>query len=137
MRVAFDFHPVCLDEQVDHEGAPRLPLAVETVTAVREERIRGEAVSDRSAGAATRSHRLIANEGAHSRKRVEDEIAREQERGKQNRQGQRCGVEPVRNLAEKRLGADKDVPGVPALDAAEIDPEGTEGENTDHEAPGA
>jgi len=40
-----------LDDQVDHERAPRLALAVEAVAAVRDQRLGGEAVANRSAGA--------------------------------------------------------------------------------------
>jgi len=40
-----------LDQQVDHEGAARLPLAVQAVAAMREQRLRGEAVANRPARA--------------------------------------------------------------------------------------
>jgi hypothetical protein len=47
------FHTVGLDQQVDDESASGLPLAVQAVTAIREERIGQEPVANRSAGAAT------------------------------------------------------------------------------------
>ncbi len=45
--------PVGLHEQVDHERAAGLPLAVQTVTAVHEERLRRQPVADSPAGAPT------------------------------------------------------------------------------------
>jgi hypothetical protein len=54
LRVAREqFHAVGLDQQVDHESASGLPLAVQAVTAMREERIGRKPVANRSAGAAT------------------------------------------------------------------------------------
>ena len=46
-------HAVGLDQQVDDEGAAGLPLAAQTVTAMREERVGCKPVTDRSARAAT------------------------------------------------------------------------------------
>jgi hypothetical protein len=44
--------PVRLDQQVDDECAPGLPLAVQAMTAMNEQRIRCEPVANGSAGAA-------------------------------------------------------------------------------------
>jgi hypothetical protein len=44
---------VSLDQQVDDEGASGLPLAVQAMTAMREERIGRKPVANRSAGATT------------------------------------------------------------------------------------
>ena len=46
-------HAVGLDQQVDHEGASGLPLAVQAMTAMREKRIGRQPVANRSAGATT------------------------------------------------------------------------------------
>jgi hypothetical protein len=46
-------YAVGLDQQVDDESASGLPLAIQAVTAVREERIGRKPVANRSAGAAT------------------------------------------------------------------------------------
>jgi hypothetical protein len=54
LRLAGDqLDPVRLDQQVDHERAPGLALAVQAVAAVCEQRLRREPVADSSAGAAT------------------------------------------------------------------------------------
>src|SRR5206468_5241829 len=45
-------HAVGFDQQVDHERAAGLPLAVQAVAAVDEERIRREPVANRAAGTA-------------------------------------------------------------------------------------
>ena len=44
---------VGLDQQVDHEGAPRLPLAVQAVAAMDEERLGREPVANLTARAAS------------------------------------------------------------------------------------
>jgi hypothetical protein len=46
-------HTVGLDQQVDNEGASGLPLAIQAVTAMNEERLGRKAVANRSAGATT------------------------------------------------------------------------------------
>jgi hypothetical protein len=54
LRVAGEhLDAIGLDQQVDHECAAGLALAVPAVTAVREERLVGEAIADRTAGTAT------------------------------------------------------------------------------------
>ena len=45
-------HSIGLDQQVDHEGTARLPLAVKAVAAVDEERVGREAIPNRAASAA-------------------------------------------------------------------------------------
>src|SRR5205807_76127 len=52
-RVREQLHTVGLDQQVDDECASGLSLAVQAVTAMREERIGRKPVANRSAGAAT------------------------------------------------------------------------------------
>src|SRR5438874_2204899 len=57
---------VGLDQQVDDEGASGLPLAVQAVTAMREERIGCHPVTNRSAGASTftgNAHVLLLETG--------------------------------------------------------------------------
>jgi hypothetical protein len=46
-------HAIGLDQEVDHKGASGLPLAVQAMTAMREERIGRKPVANRSAGATT------------------------------------------------------------------------------------
>src|SRR5205809_2235807 len=61
------FYPVGLDQQVDDERASGLPLAVQAVTTVREERIGCQPVANRSAGAATLTRHaqdLLLEDGA-------------------------------------------------------------------------
>jgi hypothetical protein len=56
-------YPVGFDQQVDHEGAAGLPLAVQAVATVDEQRIRGKPVANLSAGAAAftfGAHDLLA-----------------------------------------------------------------------------
>ena len=54
LRPALDhLHAVGLDQQVDHEGAAGLPLTVQAVTAVREQRLRAEPVANGAAGTST------------------------------------------------------------------------------------
>jgi hypothetical protein len=54
LRVARQqLHAVGLDQQVDDEGASGLPLAVQAMTAMDEERIGRKPVANRSAGATT------------------------------------------------------------------------------------
>ena len=52
-RARQELDAVGLDQQVDDEGASGLALAVQAVTAMREERIGRKPVANRSAGAAT------------------------------------------------------------------------------------
>ena len=67
LRVARDeLDPVGLDQQVDHEGASRLPLAAQAVAAVGEQRLGGEPVAHRAAGAAAFS-RMTTSVGAYRR----------------------------------------------------------------------
>ena len=61
--------PVGLDQQVDHERASGLPLAVQAVAAMGEERIGREPVANRAAGAATLTkitHELLLEAGVVS-----------------------------------------------------------------------
>jgi hypothetical protein len=51
--VGEEFDPVRLDEEVDDERAPGLPLAVKAVAAVNEERVGRQPVPNRSTGTAS------------------------------------------------------------------------------------
>jgi hypothetical protein len=70
LRVAREqLHTVGLDQQVDNECASGLPLAVQAVTAMREERIGRKPVANRSAGATTLTwdaHDLLLEAGRRS-----------------------------------------------------------------------
>ena len=57
---AQQLHAIGLDQQVDHERATGLPLAVQAVAAVNEHRLGREPIADRSAGATTFAWRAHA-----------------------------------------------------------------------------
>ena len=46
-------HALRFDQRIEHEGAPRLSLAVEAMAAVDEHRLRGEPIAQRATGAAS------------------------------------------------------------------------------------
>src|ERR1700733_13752818 len=64
-----DLDTVGLDQQIDDEGAAGLPLAVQAMTAMNEERLRRQAVSDGAACASAlglashRGHRMPTRAG--------------------------------------------------------------------------
>src|SRR5207249_1682698 len=62
-------HSVGLDQQVDHEGASGLPLAVQAMTAMREEWIGRQPVANRSTRATTLTcdaHELLLRVAGHA-----------------------------------------------------------------------
>jgi hypothetical protein len=64
LRVAREqLHTVGLDQQVDDERVSGLSLVVQTVTAMREERIGRKPVANRSAGTASRWTLMISSSG--------------------------------------------------------------------------
>jgi hypothetical protein len=63
LRAREQLHTVGLDQQVDDERVSGLSLVVQTVTAMREERIGRKPVANRSAGTASRWTLMISSSG--------------------------------------------------------------------------